>query len=165
VQIISFDDYSVDMVAAMIKAVEVPEGDDDKPRILVLACENDAYPALDMAGINRRPLPAALRVIPVRCLGSVNAIMAADAFSKGFDGVLLLGCKAGPDYQCHFIRGSELLQTRMDNVRETLSRLMLEPERAEVMEVAISDFDTLPERLAQFVESIKAIGLNPMKGF
>ncbi len=78
--------------------------------------------------------------------------------------MLLLGCKAGEDYQCHFIRGSELLQTRMDNVRETLSRLMLEPERAEVMEVAISDFDTLPARLGQFVESIKAIGLEPHEG-
>jgi quinone-modifying oxidoreductase subunit QmoB len=165
VQIISFDDYSVDIVSSMVKAVEVPEGDDDKPRILVLACENDAYPALDMAGINRLPLPAALRVVPVRCLGSVNAIMAADAFAKGFDGVLLLGCKAGEDYQCHFIRGSELLATRMDNVRETLSRLMLEAERAQVMEVAIADFDALPGRLAEFVDTIKGIGLNPMKGF
>ena len=165
VQIISFDDYSVDMVASMIKAVEVPEGDDDKPRILVLACENDAYPALDMAGINRLPLPASLRIIPVRCLGSVNAIMAADAFSKGFDGVVLLGCKPGEDYQCHSIKGSELLTTRMDNVRETLGRLMLEPERAQVMETAISDFDALPGKLAQFVESMKAIGPNPMKGF
>jgi quinone-modifying oxidoreductase subunit QmoB len=165
VQIVSFDDYSVDMVAGMIKAVEVPEGDEDKPRILVLACENDAYPALDMAGINRRELPASLRVVPVRCLGSVNAIMAADAFSRGFDGVLLLGCKPGEDYQCHFIKGSELLTTRMENVRETLSRLMLEPERAQVMEVAISDFDTLPTRLAEFVDTIKAVGLNPMKGF
>ncbi|HET8575889.1 MAG TPA: hydrogenase iron-sulfur subunit, partial [Methylomirabilota bacterium] len=165
VQIISFDDYSVDMVASMIKAVEIPEGDEEKPRILVLACENDAYPALDMAGINRRQLPASLRVIPVRCLGSVNAIMAADAFSRGFDGMLLLGCKAGDDYQCHFIKGSELLTTRMDNVRETLSRLMLEPERAQVMETAISDFDSLPARLAQFVDVIKGVGLNPMKGF
>jgi quinone-modifying oxidoreductase subunit QmoB len=165
VQIISFDDYSVDMVASMIKAVEIPEGDEDKPRILVLACENDAYPALDMAGINRLTLPASLRVIPVRCLGSVNAIMAADAFSRGFDGVALLGCKPGEDYQCHFIRGSELLTTRMENVRETLSRLMLEPERAEVMEVAISDFDSLPGRLSRFVDTIKGVGLNPMKGF
>jgi quinone-modifying oxidoreductase subunit QmoB len=165
VQIISFDDYSVDIVASMIKAVEIPEGDDEKPRILVLACENDAYPALDMAGIHRYQFPASLRVIPVRCLGSVNAIMAADAFSRGFDGVLLLGCKPGDDYQCHFIRGSELLTTRMDNVRETLSRLMLEPERAQVMEVAISDFDSLPGRLSAFVDSIKAVGLNPMKGF
>ena len=165
VQIISFDDYSVDMVASMIKAVEIPEGDDEKPRILVFACENDAYPALDMAGVNRQQFPASLRVIPVRCLGSVNAIMAADAFSRGFDGVLLLGCKSGDDYQCHFIKGSELLTTRMENVRETLSRLMLEPERAQVMTVEISDFDSLPTRLNQFVESIKTIGLNPMKGF
>ena len=165
VQIISFDDYTVDMVASMIKAVEIPEGDEEKPRILVLACENDAYPALDMAGINRLQLPASLRVIPVRCLGSVNAIMAADAFSRGFDGVLLLGCKSGDDYQCHFIKGSELLATRMENVRETLGRLMLEPERATVMDVEISGFDRLPERLAEFVASIKAVGLNPMKGF
>ncbi len=91
--------------------------------------------------------------------------MAADAFSRGFDGVLLLGCKSGDDYQCHFIKGSELLTTRMENVRETLSRLMLEPERAQVMTVEISDFDSLPTRLNQFVESIKTIGLNPMKGF
>ncbi|KRT72531.1 MAG: methyl-viologen-reducing hydrogenase subunit delta, heterodisulfide reductase subunit A [Candidatus Rokubacteria bacterium CSP1-6] len=165
VQIISFDDYTVDMVASMIKAVEIPEGDEEKPRILVLACENDAYPALDMAGINRLQLPASLRVIPVRCLGSVNAIMAADAFSRGFDGVLLLGCKSGDDYQCHFIKGSELLATRMENVRETLGRLMLEPERATVMDVEISGFDRLPDRLAEFVASIKAVGLNPMKGF
>jgi quinone-modifying oxidoreductase subunit QmoB len=165
VQIISFDDYSIDMVASMIKAVEIPEGDDEKPRILVFACENDAYPALDMAGINRLALPASLRIIPVRCLGSVNAIMAADAFSRGFDALLLLGCKSGDDYQCHFIKGSELLATRMENVRETLSRLMLEPERAQVMTVEISDFSNLPARLNQFVESIKAIGLSPMKGF
>jgi quinone-modifying oxidoreductase subunit QmoB len=91
--------------------------------------------------------------------------MAADAFSRGFDGVLLLGCKPGDDYQCHFITGSELLTTRMDNVRETLSRLMLEPERAQVMTTEISDYDALPARLAEFVNTIKAVGPNPMKGF
>ncbi|MBI2161154.1 MAG: hydrogenase iron-sulfur subunit, partial [Candidatus Rokubacteria bacterium] len=64
-----------------------------------------------------------------------------------------------------FIKGSELLTTRMDNVRETLSRLMLEPERAQVMDVAISDFDALPARLAEFADTIKAVGPNPMKGF
>jgi quinone-modifying oxidoreductase subunit QmoB len=165
VQIISFNDYSVDMLASMIKAVEIPEGDEDKPRILVLACENDAYPALDMAGIQRLQYPASVRVIPVRCLGSVNSILIADAVSRGFDGVALLGCRPGEDYQCHFIRGSELLDTRMDNVRETLGRLALEPERVRVMEVAISDADRLPGLLSDFVETIKTVGLNPMKGF
>jgi quinone-modifying oxidoreductase subunit QmoB len=165
VQIISFNDYSVDMLSSMIRAVEIPEGDEDKPRILALACENDAYPALDMAGIQRRPSPASVRVIPVRCLGSVNSILIADAVSRGFDGVALLGCKPGEDYQCHFIRGSELLSTRMGNVQETLERLALEPERVKVLEVAISDWDRIPAMLEEFVAVIKAVGPNPMKGF
>ncbi len=165
VQIISFNDYSVDMLSAMIKAVEIPEGDEEKPRILALACENDAYPALDMAGINRLRYPASVRVIPVRCLGSVNSILIADAVSRGFDGVALLGCKPGEDYQCHFIRGSELLETRMDNVRETLGRLALEPERVRVMELAISESDKIPAMLEEFVRVIKEVGPNPMKGF
>jgi quinone-modifying oxidoreductase subunit QmoB len=165
VQIISFNDYSVDMLSSMIRAVEIPEGDDEKPRILVLACENDAYPALDMAGIERLQYPASVRIIPVRCLGSVNSILIADAVSRGFDGVALLGCKPGEDYQCHFIRGSELLDTRMDNVRETLGRLALEPERVKVMELAISEAQRIPALLGEFLDVIKAIGPNPMKGF
>ncbi len=165
VQIISFNDYSVDMLSSMIKAVEIPEDDEDKPRILVFACENDAYPALDMAGIQRLQYPASVRVISVRCLGSVNSILIADAVSRGFDGVALLGCRPGEDYQCHFIRGSELIETRMENVRETLGRLALEPERVQVMEVAISEADRLPALLTEFVDVIKAVGPNPMKGF
>ncbi|EQD62540.1 Methyl-viologen-reducing hydrogenase, delta subunit, partial [mine drainage metagenome] len=116
VQVISFPDYSVEMMNAMQKAVDLPE-DDDKPRVLVLACENDAYPALDMVGINRLQYPADFRVVPVRCLGSVNAVVVADAVQRGYDGVVLLGCRSGENYQCHFIQGSELLGVRMDNVR------------------------------------------------
>jgi quinone-modifying oxidoreductase subunit QmoB len=164
VQIISFADYSVDVLSNMIRTVEIPE-DEDKPRILALACENDAYPALDMAGLKRLESSAAVRVIPVRCLGSVNSILVTDAVSRGFDGVALLGCKPGEDYQCHFIRGSQLLGTRMDNMRETLGRLMLEPERVAVLEVAISDAYRLPAMLAEFVEQVRALGPNPMKGF
>ena len=48
-RIINFPDYSVDAVAAMIKAIEVPEEYEEKPRILALLCENDALPALDAA--------------------------------------------------------------------------------------------------------------------
>lgn len=165
VQIISFDDYSVDMVSSMIKAVDIPEDDEEKPRILVFACENDAYPALDMAGINRLNYPASVRVIPVRCLGSVNSILITDAVSRGFDGVALMGCKPGEDYQCHFIRGSELLESRMENVKETLDRLALEAERVKVMEVEISDSDKIPGMLEELVETVKKVGLNPLKGF
>ncbi|MBI2835152.1 MAG: hydrogenase iron-sulfur subunit [Acidobacteria bacterium] len=165
VQIISFDDYSVDMLSSMIRAVDIPEDGEDRPRILALACENDAYPALDMAGIARLQYSAFVRVLPVRCLGSVNSVLIADAVSRGFDGVMLMGCKAGEDYQCHFIRGSELLATRMQNVRETLDRLALEAERVHVMEVAISDSAEIPAMLERFVQTVRQVGPNPLKGF
>jgi quinone-modifying oxidoreductase subunit QmoB len=165
VQIISFDDYSVEILSSMIRAVEIPDEDGAPARILVFACENDAYPALDMAGIGRLKYPSSVRIIPVRCLGSINSILIADAMSRGFDGVALMGCRAGDDYQCHFIRGSELLQTRMTNVRETLDRLALESERVRVMEVAISEAHRIPALLDELVETIARIGPNPMKGF
>jgi len=165
VQVISFPDYSVEMMSAMQKAVSLPEDDEAKQRILVLACENDAYPALDMVGINRLHYPAIYRVVPVRCLGSVNSIVVADAIQRGFDGVALLGCRSGEDYQCHFIQGSELLDRRMDNVRETLSRLALEEDRVKVFETSIADSRRLPGVLEAFAEAISSMGPNPMKGF
>lgn len=165
VQVISFPDYSVEMMSAMQKAVSLPEDDPDKLRILVLACENDAYPVLDMIGINRMRYPATYRVVPVRCLGSVNSVVVADAVQRGFDGVVLLGCRSGEDYQCHFIQGSELLGRRMDNVRETLSRLALEEDRVKVIETSIADSRRLPGVLEAFADQITAMGPNPMKGF
>jgi quinone-modifying oxidoreductase, subunit QmoB len=165
VQVISFDDYSVEMLSAMIKSMDIPEGDDEKPRILALACENDAYPAIDMAGIERRQYPASIRVVPVRCLGSVNSVVITDALSRGFDGVAMLGCKSGEDYQCHFIVGSGLSKIRMGNVSETLERLALESERVGFMEVEITGADQIPGMLGNFVDRIKKLGLNPFKGF
>ena len=164
VQVISFPDYSVEMLSQMQKVVDLPE-DDDKPRILVFACENDAYPALDMVGINRLEYPAHFRVIPVRCLGSVNSVVVADAVQRGYDGVALLGCRSGEDYQCHFIQGSGLLGVRMENVRETLGRMALEEDRVQVLETSIADARRLPGVLAELATTIIALGPNPMKGF
>ena len=96
-RIISFKNYSVAMIGSMIKALEVPEEDEEKPRILVLACENDAYGALDMAGLRRMSYNPWVRVIPMRCLGSMNLVWIADSMSRGIDGVILLGCKHGDD--------------------------------------------------------------------
>ncbi len=164
-RIISFKNYSVDMIGSMVKAIEVPDEYEEKPRILILACENDAYPAIDMAGINRIEYSAYVRVIPLRCLGSTNIIWIADALSKGIDGILLLGCKYGDDYQCHFIKGSELANYRMEKVQETLDRLVLESERVRLLEIAITDYDKIPGIINEFLEKIEELGPNPYKGF
>jgi quinone-modifying oxidoreductase subunit QmoB len=164
-RIISFKDYSVDIISSMIKAIEIPDEFEEKPRLLGLLCENDAYPVLDLAGLKRIRHSAFIRFIPVRCLGSVNTVWIADALSCGFDGILLVGCKSGDDYQCHFIRGSELMGTRSDNIRDKLMQLALEEERVRLEQLPISEYEKLPQIINEFAEQIEEIGMNPFKGF
>jgi len=164
-RIISFGDYSIDIIGSMIKTIEVPEEDEEKPRVVAFLCENDAYPALDMVGINHLAYNPYVRVIPVRCLGSVNIVWIADALSKGIDGILLIGCKYGDDYQCHFVKGSELANYRMEKVQETLNRLVLESDRVQVHQLSISEYEKLPQIFDDFMEKIEEIGPNPYKEF
>jgi quinone-modifying oxidoreductase subunit QmoB len=163
VRVISFENYSVDTVGQAIKAVDVPDEFDEKPRILVLACENDAYPALDMAGMNRIEYSAYVRIAPVRCLGSVNMSWVTDALNNGYDGIILMGCQKGDDYQCHFVKGSEMAHTRMSKVDDTLTQLQLETERVETHEIAISDIQRVPEIINNMAATIEKIGMSPLK--
>ena len=164
-RIISFKDYSVAMIGSMIKAIEVPEEDEEKPRILVLACENDAYPALDMVGLRGGRYNSYVRIIPLRCLGSLNLIWIADTLSKGIDGILLLGCVHGQDNQCHMAKGSELANYRLTKVQETLNRLALESSRLRIEQIEISDYGRLPGIIDEFLGTIQKVGPNPYKGF
>lgn len=162
-RIISFKNYSVHIISSMIKSIEMPDTESEKPRILAFLCENDAYPSLDIAARNRIQYSANIRIIPLRCLGSMNIIWIADALSMGFDGIILIGCKYGEDYQCHFIRGSELANRRMENVQEKLKQLVLEPERVEIHTLSIDEFVKIPEIFNKFAETIDRVGPNPYK--
>jgi quinone-modifying oxidoreductase subunit QmoB len=163
VRVISFENYSVDSVGYQLKAVDVPDQFSEKPRILVLACENDAYPALDMAAMNHIQYSAFTRVIPVRCLGSVNTIWVTDALNSGYDGVILMGCQKGENYQCHFVKGSELAHVRMSKIDDTLKQLSLEVERVKTYEIAITDIQRAPALINEMAETIQKIGLSPLK--
>ena len=163
VRVISFENYSCDTVGQQLKNVEIPEEWDEKPRILVLACENDAYPALDMGAQQGNHYSQWARIIPVRCLGSVNTIWITDALNSGYDGVILMGCQKGENYQCHFVKGSEMAAVRMSKVDQTLETLNLEKERVETYEVAITDIDRAPGLINDMAETIEKIGLSPFK--
>lgn len=165
VRTISFDNYSVEMISSMIKAVEVPDEFEEKPRVLILACENDAYPALDMAGINRHTYSPHVRVIPVRCLGSVSLVWISTALESGYDGIVLMGCKPGDDYQCHFVKGSAMAKERMGKIADTLKSMALETERVAQMEVSIAESHKIGPMIDDYMATIDRIGLSPLKGF
>ncbi|MFZ5453824.1 MAG: FAD-dependent oxidoreductase [Thermodesulfobacteriota bacterium] len=169
-RIISFKDYSVDIVGSMLKSLDIPElEDEDDPnapyRIIGLICENDAAPALDAVAQHRLRFDPRVRFIPLRCMGSFNMVWVSDALSRGVDGLLLMGCKYGDDYQCHFAKGSELCSYRLTKLSETLDKLGLEADRVQQIQVAISEFDKLPDIINDFVARVVEIGPNPFKEF
>ncbi len=163
VRVISFANYSIDTVGQQLKNVDIPDEFEEKPRILVLACENDAYPALDQAAMSGQEISPWARVIPVRCLGSVSLSWINDSMNSGYDGVIMMGCKRGDDYQCHFVRGSTMAAERMRKVGDTLQTLNLEPDRVAVHEVAITDIERAPRLIREMEEVIERVGLSPFK--
>jgi quinone-modifying oxidoreductase subunit QmoB len=147
VRVISFENYSVDTVGQQLKNVEIPDEFEEKPRILVLACENDAYPALDMAAQ----------------IGSVNTIWVTDALNSGYDGIVLMGCQKGENYQCHFVKGSEIAHIRMSKIDDTLQSLSLEEDRVATYEVAITDIERAPQLINDMAETVERVGMSPFK--
>jgi len=163
VRVISFENYSVETVGQQLKSVDMPDEFSEKPRILVLACENDAYPALDMSAKNGNSYSEFARVIPVRCLGSVNTIWVTDALNSGYDGIVLMGCQKGENYQCHFVKGSEIAHIRMSKIDDTLSQLGLEKERVATYEIAITDIERAPRLINDMAETVAKVGMSPFK--
>lgn len=131
------------------------------PSILLFLCSNDAYPAWNslVSQMNNQG-PEGIIPFAVPCIGAVNAAWINEALIGGLDGVMLAGCH--PD-QCHYGVGSSLAEARMDNLKETLARMRLEPERVYLTGVSIDDSTKLSEDIRRFRTSLEKIGPNPFK--
>ncbi len=164
VQIISFKDSSPNIFKEMMTSFEMPDEFEEKPRILIFACENDALPVFDMAALERLKINTNVRIMPMRCLGGLNLVYINDALSSGYDGIMLMGCSYDDDYQCHFVKGSELANMRLGKVQETIGRLNLEPERVRQYAISMNDYEKLPKIIDDFVEELEDFGPNPFKG-
>ena len=62
------------------------------------------------------------------------------------------------------MKGSEICNRRKENIAETLNRLGVQPERVDQLEVAIDEYDKVPDLIDGFVARISAMGPNPFKG-
>ena len=76
---------------------------------------------------------------------------------------MLMGCQKGDNYQCHFVKGSEMAHYRMSKIGDTLQQLQLETERVATYEVAITDVERVPQLINEMAETIERIGLSPFK--
>lgn len=123
-QVISLPQLRIEEISASLRALK---GDgSEEPTIAAFCCEPLTYPALRAKAAQGMHLPGNLRLIKVPCMGAVNMSLISDTLSTGIDGALLFGCQDGP---CRARQGNELAIRRLENLRETLERMMVDTER------------------------------------
>ncbi len=97
-------------------------------------------------------------LIPVVCIGKVDTTDIINAFRKGADGVLLLGCGDG---DCHFQDGNAEARKRVYLLQKVLESFGIEKERVRV----VTSFDPEGAKIAalvnEFAQGLK--GLEPLR--
>ncbi|HKJ65400.1 MAG TPA: hydrogenase iron-sulfur subunit [Desulfopila sp.] len=131
-----------------------------EPVIVAFCCHFCAYTAADMAGSQRLPYPANVKIIRVPCSGKVDALHLVRAFEKGADGVYVAGCLEG---DCHFKNGNLRAARRIEYVKNYLEEIGIEGERLQMVHVSAGMGQRFAEVASEITEKIRELGPSPIK--
>ncbi len=131
-----------------------------EPVIVAFCCHYCAYTAADMAGSQRLPYPANVKIVRVPCSGKVDAIHLLKAFEKGADGVYVAGCLEG---DCHFKNGNTRAASRVEYVRRYMEEIGLESERLEMVRMSAGMGYHFAQTATEITDKIRKLGPSPIK--
>jgi coenzyme F420-reducing hydrogenase delta subunit len=132
----------------------------ESPQIIAFCCHYCAYAAADLAGSKRMQYPACVRIIHTPCTGNLQMEHILEAFEKGVDGVLVVGCLEGG---CHFVEGNLRARRRIERIRTTLEEIGLGGERLQMVNVSDSMAGAFVEHVQETVKIIRSLGPNPLR--
>ncbi|MBN2337769.1 MAG: hydrogenase iron-sulfur subunit [Acidobacteria bacterium] len=131
-----------------------------EPEILAFCCSYCASAAAGEAGAVRLRYPAGTRILSTPCTGGIEMEHLLEAFEKGVDGVLVVGC---PDGGCHFVEGNQRALRRLERVRAILDEIGLGGGRLRMVQLSDSMAPAFADHMREITETIRAMGPNPLK--
>ena len=131
-----------------------------EPRIIAFCCDYCAFSAASLAGSKRMQYPAGVRIIHTPCTGKIEMEHILDAFEKGIDGILVVGCLEGG---CHFTEGNLRARRRAERVCEVLDEIGLGGERLKMVNLSDSMAPEFVQQLWDMMAKARALGPNPLK--
>ena len=144
----------------MIQSVAKTPQADWQPQIIAFCCNYCAYAAADLAGSRRMQYPTNVRIVRLPCTGKLEMEHILGAFEKGIDGILVAGCLEGG---CHFQEGNLRARRRTDKVREMLDQIGVGSQRLLMVTLSAAMAPTFVQRVNQIVETVRALGPNPLQ--
>lgn len=98
----------------------------EKPKILAFLCHWCGYAGADLAGVSRLQYATNVRDVRVMCSGRIHSKFIYEAFLKGMDAVIVVGCHME---DCHYITGVQHTLMAIPSTQKTLEKIGIEPER------------------------------------
>lgn len=126
-----------------------------EPKVVAFLCNWCSYGAADAAGSSRKPHPVNVKIIRIMCSGRLDPQFVLDAFAKGADGVMILGCHPG---DCHYKEGNNKALKRYHLLRKMLTQFGIEEERFVLDWVSMSEGDKFVKVTSEMVKTLKALG-------
>ncbi|MFQ6014692.1 MAG: FAD-dependent oxidoreductase [Anaerolineae bacterium] len=126
-----------------------------EPKVLGFLCNWCAYAGADLAGVSRIQYQPNFHVVRVMCTGRIDPVFVIEAFLRGIDGVMVLGCHPG---DCHYSEGNLRAQERMSYLRRVLERVGLDPARFRLDWISASEGRHFAELVDEFTEQVRGLG-------
>ena len=124
---------------------------DFEPKVVCFSCKFSWGYLADEAYLSSR----IKNWIPIICSGKVDAKHVVEAFQRGADGVLILGC---PEGDCHYQDGNFEIKKRVQLLRGVLDSYGIEPERVR-MELSLDpEGKMIPELVKNMAETVRKLG-------
>jgi F420-non-reducing hydrogenase iron-sulfur subunit len=134
---------------------------DFEPNIIGFLCNWCSYAGADLAGTSRMKYPPNIKSIRVMCSGRVDPIFILEALKKGADGVLVAGCHPG---DCHYQSGNYKTNRRIKLLKRLLEEMAIDPKRVRFEYISASEGAKFASVATEFVDELKKMGPNPLKG-
>ena len=131
------------------------------PKIVVFVCDWCSYAGADKAGGQKLHYPAGVKLIRVMCSGRVDPQFVMDAFRKGADGVMVLGCHSG---DCHYRNGNIKALKRFKLLESMLSQFGIDKRRMQLDWVAAGESKRFQEIATRMEETVKNLGPLKLRG-
>lgn len=131
-----------------------------EPEIVAFCCSYCAYSAAALAGSMRMQYSSGVRIISTPCTGKLEMEHILEAFEKGVDGILIVGCLEGG---CHFVEGNLRARKRTDRICSILEEIGLGSGRLRMVNLSDSMALAFVQHIQEITETIKALGPNPLR--
>lgn len=129
-----------------------------EPKIIGFLCNWCSFAGADKAGVAQLSYPPNVNFIKVMCTGRIDPEFVLQAFHKGADGVIILGCHPG---DCHYKEQNYRALQRFEILQNYLTQMGVDPQRYRFDFVSASEGEKFARIMEEMVQVIGKLG--PLK--